>query len=248
MAVLIGLLPGAPALPGAQAVASEEQARAAGLGLVLGPVQGRLSIWAPGEQATPVCVDFLGGRQGYRLAANRTRHERLIKALGRPKSASPRIADLTAGLGRDAALMAAAGFQVTLAERQPLLHALLADGLARATNAQLAARLTLLEPGEATHWRTPPGSALHAVYLDPMFPARNKSAAVKQDLRWLQALCRYPDANEERALLTHARALPCEKIIVKRPRHAPPLAGEPPHHQYEGKTVRFDVYLPTPTA
>lgn len=246
MAVGVGLLPGAPALRDAIPVLSEAQARAEGLGLLLGPVAGRLSIWAPGDKAAPVCVDFLGGRQGYRLAADRARHERLVKALGRPKHASPCVADLTAGLGRDAALMAAAGFHVTLAERQPVLHALLADGLARAANSELAARLTLLEPGEAIQWRPSRGADPYAVYLDPMFPARDKSAAVKQDLRWLQALCPYPNADEERGLLAYARGLAREKIIVKRPRRAPPLAGEAPHHQHQGKTVRFDVYLPVP--
>lgn len=245
MAVAIGLLPGAPALAGGVAVADEPAAQEQGLALVLGPVAGRLSIWAPGERAAPLCVDFLAGRQGYRLAAERARHERLIKALGRADdAAAARVADLTAGLGRDAALMAAAGFSVTLAERQPVLHALLKDGLARAADTELAARLRLLAPGDGAAWPGPDSGALHAVYLDPMFPVRDKSAAVKQDLRWLQQLCAYPDAAEETALLAHARRLASKKIIVKRPRRAPPLAGEAPHHQLAGKTVRFDVYLP----
>ncbi len=129
--------------------------------------------------------------------------------------------DLTAGLGRDAALMAAAGFPVTLMERQPVLHALLTDGLARAAGTDLAARLTLLPAGEATQAALPTGP-WHAVYLDPMFPTRAKSAAVKQDLQWLQTLCAYPDAEEEAALLALARARNTHRVVVKRPRKAPP--------------------------
>ena len=80
------------------------------------------------------------------------------------------------------------------------------------------------------------------VYLDPMFPARGKSAAVKQDLQWLQRLCPYPDDDEERGLLDLALSLAARKVVIKRPRRAPPLAGRAPHHVLEGKTVRFDVY------
>ena len=117
------------------------------------------------------------------------------------------------------------------------------DGLARAAGTDLAARLTLLPAGEASQAALPTGP-WHAVYLDPMFPTRAKSAAVKQDLQWLQILCAYPDAEEEAALLALARARNTHRVVVKRPRKAPPLAGVAPHHGHEGKTVRFDVYMP----
>ena len=241
----LGRLPGAPAGVGGEPVASAEAARERGLALVIGPAgeDGALSLWDPAARASPLKVDFLGGRQGYRLAAERSRHERLIKALGRSVDGVDRVLDLTAGLGRDAALMAAAGFDVTLVERQPVLHGLLADGLARAADTDLATRLTLLPAGEAAAMDLPAGP-WHAVYLDPMFPARGKSAAVKQDLQWLQLLCAYPDEEEEAALLARARGLEARRVVVKRPRKAPPLAGLAPHHSHEGKTVRFDVYGP----
>lgn len=238
-----GRLPGAPASLKGEAVADVEQARERRLTLVVGPTEGGLALWAPDQKASPLSVDFAGGRQGYRLAGERVRHERLIKALGRPRHRPARVLDMTAGLGRDAALMAAAGFAVTLMERQPVLHGLLADGLARAAGSALAANLSLMPVGAAAI-ALPPGP-WHAVYLDPMFPARDKSAAVKRDLQWLQQLCPYPDAEEERALLDLARRQPCDKVIVKRPRRAPDLAGLEPHHRLDGKTVRFDVYLPT---
>jgi len=241
----VGRLPGAPEAAGGEPVATVEAARQRGLTLVLGPAgdDRALSLWDPAARALPLKVDFMGGRQGYRLAAERTRHERLVKALGKPQDGVDRVLDLTAGLGRDAALMAAAGFPVTLVERQPVLHALLADGLARAAGSELAARLTLLPVGEAAELTLPAGP-WHGVYLDPMFPARGKSAAVKQDLQWLQSLCAYPDAAEEAALLARARDLGARRVVVKRPRKAPPLAGVAPHHSHEGKTVRFDVYGP----
>lgn len=246
MMVRVGGLPGAPSLAGCEPVPSVAQARARGLALVLGPAgdDGALSLWDPAARAAPLKVDFLGGRQGYRLAADRVRHERLIKALGRPEEGVERVLDLTAGLARDAALMAAAGFAVTLVERQPVVHALLADGLARAAGG-VAARLTLHPIGDAIDLMLPPGP-WHAVYLDPMFPVRDKSAAVKRDLQWMQRLCAYPDADEEAALLHLARRQGGRRVVVKRPRKAPPLAGVAPHHSHPGRTVRFDIYPSDP--
>lgn len=240
---LVGRLPGAPDVAGTVPVASPLAARESGEGLVLGPVgdDGALSLWDPSDRATPLSVDFLAGRQGYRLAADRARHERLVKALGRCQEGVEGVLDLTAGLARDAALMAAAGYPVSMVERQPVLHALIADALARARGQGASASLTLLDNGDAAALALPMGP-WHAVYLDPMFPARGKSAAVKQDLQWLQRLCPYPDDDEERRLLDVALAVPARKVVIKRPRRAPPLAGRAPHHVLEGKTVRFDVY------
>ena len=131
---VVGGLPGAPAVAGTVPVASTQAARDGGLALVLGPAGdgGALSLWDPAGRATPLSVDFLAGRQGYRLAADRARHERLVKALGRCRDGVQGVLDLTAGLARDAALMAAAGYPVSMVERQPVLHALIADALARA--------------------------------------------------------------------------------------------------------------------
>ena len=82
---VVGGLPGAPAVAGTVPVVSPQAAREGGQALVLGPAGdgGALSLWDPADRATPLSVDFLAGRQGYRLAADRARHERLVKALGR---------------------------------------------------------------------------------------------------------------------------------------------------------------------
>lgn len=239
----VAALPGAPAVAGTRPVRSLEAARVAGFTLVLGH-QGepsKLSVWDPAARASPLSVDFFAGRQGYRLAADRARHERVVKALGKSRDGIVGVLDLNAGLARDAALLAAAGYPVTMVERQPVLHALIADGLWRANGQGAAANLILLDNGDAEVMDLPAGP-WHAVYLDPMFPTRNKSAAVKQDLQWLQQLCPYPQVVEERRLLERALAVSAAKVVVKRPHRAPPLAGVAPHHTLPGKTVRFDVY------
>lgn len=242
-------LPDAPACAGGVPVASVAEARDRGFGLVTGRRSGQLAVWEPVARAAPLSVDWLAGRQGYRLAADRVRHEKLVKALGKPEQQPAPVLDLTAGLGRDAALLAQAGFAVTIMERHPLLHALLADGLARlaASDSPLVARLSLLPSGDAVKLDLP-AISWHALYLDPMFPARTKSAAVKRDLLWLQWLCPYPDAEEEAALLAFALRQRAKWVVVKRPRRAPSLAGVAPHHEISGKTVRFDVHAGGATA
>jgi len=48
------------------------------------------------------------------------------------------------------------------------------------------------------------------------------------------------DADE---LLAPALAVAKKRVVVKRPRHAQPLAQQKPSLVYEGESSRFDVYL-----
>src|SRR5690606_14637508 len=87
------------------------------------------------------------------------------------------VVDATAGLGRDAAALAAAGLSVAMVERHPVLAVLLEDALARARRdaPELAARLTFVHADAfdvLAHWSPPPD----AVLIDPMFPDRGKTA------------------------------------------------------------------------
>ena len=262
------LLPDAPAdLPG-ERVVSEAAAVAAGFALVMGYRNGMLSLWRPEGRETPLTVDFGTGRMGYRLAAERARHERLVRAAGKlskpdsdsgppdsqvagqqsaPAVQKGLLVDATAGLGRDAALLARAGWQLILLERQPLLHALLVDALQR--DPDMARRMQPLRVDSVEWLHARLHSALprpEVVCLDPMFPEREKSAAIKKDLAWLQQLCDVAPEEDESALLGAARALAGKRVVVKRPLRAPPLAGVSPSHALPGKTVRFDVYLTQP--
>ncbi len=237
-----GLLPDAPVgLPGPR-VPDEAAAAAQGLPLVLGYRDGRLSLWPPQSAAGALCVDFSSGSLGYRLSADRARHERLVRAAGAPELANEPLIDATAGLGRDAVLLARAGYRVTLVERSALLHALLADGLARAaeTLPELCERLSLLH-GDGRELLAQRQAGV--VSLDPMFPPRKKSAAVKKELRWLQWLEAPLTPEEETQLLDAALASARRKVVVKRPVRAQPLAGRKPAHSLRGKAVRFDVYV-----
>jgi 16S rRNA (guanine1516-N2)-methyltransferase len=80
-----------------------------------------------------------------------------------------------------------------------------------------------------------------AVLLDPMFPERGSSAAVRKEMQLFQQLV--GDDPDAPALLATALQVAVHRVAVKRPRGAPPLAGPKPSHVLEGRSTRFDVYV-----
>ncbi|MDY4379416.1 16S rRNA (guanine(1516)-N(2))-methyltransferase RsmJ [Pectobacterium brasiliense] len=193
-----------------------------------------------------IFVDFVGGAMAHRRRFGGGRGEAVAKAVGIKKDYLPDVVDATAGLGRDAFVLAALGCRVRMVERNPVVAALLDDGLQRGyrdaeIGPWLQERLTLLHASSMTALRdiTPPPDV---VYLDPMFPHKQKSALVKKEMRVFQSLVGADDDAD--ALLEPARALAKKRVVVKRPDYAPPLAGIPAQSMLETKSHRFDFYLP----
>ena len=179
-----------------------------------------------------------------RIEAGRLNSELLVKAAKIKKAEGELTAvDATAGLGEDSLLLAAAGFNVTLYERNPVVYELLKDALERAAQipelAPVVARMTAVHADSVAGMaslETPPD----VILLDPMFPARQKSALVKKKLQMIQKL-EQPCDDEITLLLTAMEAKP-KKLIVKRPPKGDYLAGLKPDHSIEGKAVRFDCF------
>lgn len=160
----------------------------------------------------------------------------------------------TAGFGEDSLLLAAAGFTVDLYEQDCVIAALLKDALDRAADdpalAAAVARMRL-HAGEdsiaglrhtAELVKQGELAAPDVVYLDPMFPERTKSAAVKKKFQLLHHL-EQPCADEE-TLVEAALAARPRKVVIKRPVKGPLLAGVKPSYQLAGKAVRYDVLVP----
>lgn len=183
-----------------------------------------------------------------RLRPDRLGRELLVRAARVRGVDAPTAVDATAGLGEDALLLAGAGFSVTLFERDPVIAALLADALERATDepalAGAVARMRLVEGDSVAGLRAmgERGERPDVVFLDPMFPERRKSAAVRKKFQLLHRLER-PCADEE-ALLGAALAAGPRKVVVKRPPKGPWLAGARPSYALAGKAVRYDVLVP----
>src|SRR3989344_4926714 len=173
----------------------------------------------------PVYVDFSHiDLRPY--SANLSRRQPLARAFGK-KTRS--IVDATAGYGQDALLLALMGFRVTAIERSPALP-----------GGAVAGRLGLV-PGDARLLLGAIAPRPDAISLDPMFPPRRrKSAAVKKEMRLLRELV--GDDADAVPLLEISRAIARDRVVVKRPDDAPPLAPEP-SMSLTGKLVRYDVYL-----
>lgn len=200
---------------------------------------------------SPLSVDFLSSAMKQRFKTGTSKSEPLAKALGLKNfDGTPRVLDATAGLGTDAFIMSAMGCRVRAIERSPAIHALLEDGLKRLLAGvwaepwiSIASRLKF-ERGDALEImkKLDQRSRTDIVYLDPMFPeeTHSKSALPKRTMQIFRRLLGSDD--DEMALFETAMIVAKSRVVVKRPPHAPPIAGKPTH-QVEGKTARFDVYV-----
>ncbi len=182
-----------------------------------------------------------------RLAQGALARELLVRAARVRGAEAPRAVDATAGFGEDSLLLAAAGFTVELFECNPVIAALLQDGLDRAERmpelAEAASRMHVHvgDSIQGLESLSAAGVRLDVVYLDPMFPGRTKSAAVKKKFQLLHRL-EQPCA-DERALAQAALAAATRKVVVKRPIKGPFLAGLKPSSQLKGKAVRYDILV-----
>lgn len=189
-------------------------------------------------------IDFASGAVFYRLRQREGRGQALPKAVGMAKGATPSVVDATAGMGRDAFLLASLGASVTLIERNPEVHAALAEAMQRAreTSDELAgivARMTLLHGDSRDLLKE---LAPEVVFVDPMHPPRGKTALVKKEMRALRDLV--GDDPDQRDLIETALRAARQRVVLKWPLRAAPLEGlRNPSHQILGKTTRYDVFM-----
>ena len=149
-----------------------------------------------------------------RLRQGRLQQELLVKAARVKGANAPTAVDCTAGLGEDSLLLAAAGFTVTLFERDETIAALLADALERAAAEPRLAHAVLrmsLVVGERIAGLASLSAPPEVVYLDLV----------------------------EAALAAYPR-----KVVIKRPAKGALLAGMKPSYSVCGKAVRYDVLVP----
>ncbi len=189
-------------------------------------------------------VDFVTGAVAHRLRFGGGRGQALAKAMGLRAGKTPMIVDATAGLGRDAFLLASLGAQVVLIERSEKMHSLLVQGLDRAASEggdlrEIIGRMTLLK-GDAKDLLQE--LSAEAILIDPMHPQRKNSALVKLELRQVREIVGTDDDAVDlvRVALETARS----RVVLKWPAKADPIEGvRKCSHQIFGKTTRYDVFM-----
>lgn len=195
------------------------------------------------KQKDLIC-DFVGGPVGHRFRRGGGRSQALPKAVGLKGTDCLNIVDATAGLGRDAFLLASLGAKVTLIERNTKIHKLLQEAMKRAETEnekyeKVIARMTLLH-GDAI--KLLPVLEPDIILVDPMHPPRDKSALVKKEMRIIRELVG-TDTDAER-LMEVALSVAKKRVVLKWPQRAEPMPNLPkPSHQITGKSTRYDVFI-----
>jgi len=205
--------------------------------LTLSFADGVLFVYEDHNPSLSVHVDFINGPMAYR-ASQHIGGEHLIKACRLKSQPSCRILDTTCGMGKDSFLLYKAGLTVTATEKNPVVHALLTDGLSRYIKSTQEAGFKLLQADALTVMNT---QSFDVIYLDPMFPDKAKSAKAKKDMQLFQKLHQQAEDNAQE-LLAHALTADCQRVVIKRPIHAKPLIQKKPTFQIAGKTCRFEAF------
>lgn len=204
-----------------------------------------IEIRAP-DLGNPIFIDFEAGKNAHRRQFGGGRGQPLAKAIGLKKGATPTVIDATAGFGRDAFVLAHLGCELTLVERNPLIATLLSDALFRAVNnseiASIISRMKLVNQDSVSYLQQLATIDYpDVIYMDPMYPGRDKTALVKKDMQLLHQLAR-PDIDSEQ-LLTSALATAKKRVVIKRPKSAPFVGDQKPSTSIESKNTRYDVYV-----
>ncbi len=190
-------------------------------------------------------LSYQGDFEGmlHRVTNGRLAHEMLVRAAKSDKENLTAI-DATAGMGEDAFLLAAYGYEVTLFEQNPVVAALLKDALRRAKKhpvlKEIAGRMTLFCE-DSIEFMSKKMDPTNLIYLDPMFPKRRKSGLINKKLQLIQKL--EPPCSAEEDLFDAALKAGPERIIVKRPLKSAFLAGRKPAYELKGKAIRYDCYV-----
>lgn len=195
------------------------------------------------NSVTQLSFDLVEGEVGFRASRVSKSNEVVAKALGFKPHYRPRVLDATAGMGRDAFIMAMLGCQVTMHERHFAIYHLLNDALTRLskntsfTEVRSRLKLTQLDSIESQA----NADSFDVIYLDPMFPERKKSALVKKEMRLFKLLA--GDDLDADNLFLNSIGSGVKRVVVKRPKGAPILANKKPSHEIVAKKFRYDVYL-----
>lgn len=184
-------------------------------------------------------IDFDKNHLDYARKGHRGKSELIAKALGASKGYK-KILDLSVGMAVDSVFLCQLGFEVIGVERSPILYALLSEAFQKTQN-PLLKKYQLHFDDSLNFLKTQKGKVeIDAIYFDPMYPHKKKSALPKQEMVVFRELV--GDDLDSTEVFQEALSWPVHRVVVKRPLHAEVL-GERCTHSYTGKVVRYDTYV-----
>ena len=198
---------------------------------------------------TSIYVDFVHGALAHRQQFGGGRGQAIAKAIGLKQGNKPKVLDATAGLARDAYILATLGCHMTLLEQSPILSLLIEDGIKRGLENEQSAQVLAggfeLHNQNAIEFMNKLNNEQRpdVIYIDPMYPERKKSALVKKDMQILQRLLGKTDNDAD--LLKAALGCAKKRVVVKRPTQAEPVGQFTPSSSVSSKKTRYDLYFPT---
>jgi 16S rRNA (guanine1516-N2)-methyltransferase len=195
--------------------------------------EDRLLIINSQDPRQKIYADFVSGPFQQRLRSMGKGSD-LAKAIGVNKGIKT-VCDATAGWCVDSLVLKKMGLTVTAVEISPVVHALVREAMSALTE---SLQIELINANALEHFDS--GVEYDAIYLDPLFPDKQKSAAVRKEIQVLRDIL--PAAEDAEALLRKACQVAKARVVVKRAPHSPPIL-EKPSHQFLSKMARFDVYL-----
>lgn len=212
------------------------------------------------EKNTSIHIDFLSGDLAHRKQFGGGRGQSIAKAIGlKQGTPPPTVLDATAGLAKDAYVLACLGCPITLLERSPFIVELIHDAIERAKEDEHFKSIldtgfiiiqdssidylnNLSEQADTTPDNIYPDVIYpDVIYLDPMYPDRKKSASVKKNMQILQTLLGKDEDTQE--LLNAALKVAKKRVVVKRPKGSDNLSAIKPTYQVNSKKTRYDIYI-----
>lgn len=208
------------------------------------------------EKNLAIHIDFISGELAHRQQYGGGKGQAIAKAIGLKQGVQPPIVlDATAGLAKDAYVLASLGCPMTLLERSPVIAVLIRDAITRASdNEQFQLILNngfdLIEQSSIDYLTSllnnkdsdiSEAARPEVIYLDPMYPERKKSASVKKNMQLLQNLLGKDE--DTQTLLDIALKVARKRVVVKRPKGAESLSTLKPGYQVASKKTRYDIYL-----
>ena len=198
------------------------------------------------ESNSAIHIDFISGELAHRQLYGGGRGQSIAKAIGlKQGKAPPSVIDATAGLAKDAFVLATLGCPIILLERSTVIVELINDALTRAKEDNNFS--TILNTGfnlihkSSIEYLKNLISLPDVIYLDPMYPQRKKSASVKKSMQILQKLLNKDEDSSD--LLELALLKAKKRVVVKRPKGAAILSRIKPSYEVSSKNTRYDIYL-----